>query len=228
MADDPFVDRLRALDICDLSDALDALSLPPAVTGLVATGADRPIAGRAATVHLAAGTSPSSEATRHLCTAAVELAGPDDVIVVEQQSGIDAAACGGILSRAASHRGIAGTIVDGLVRDIEEAIRIGYPVYARGATARTARGRIHETACQVPVRLGNTTVAPGDYIAAGRSGCVVVPAARIAEVLGRAEAIVARSEEMAVAVERGMPVSIVMGRGYETMLDGRSDTEGQS
>jgi len=220
MASDPTIDRLHALDICDLSDALDALGMAAAVTGLAATSGLRPIAGRAVTVQLAAGPAPFSAERKHLCTTAVETAGPDDVIVVEQRTGIDAAAWGGILSRAARYRGIAGTIVDGPVRDVEEAMKLDYPVYARGATARTARGRIHEAAFQVSIRLGETTVSPGDYIAADRSGCVVVPAARIAEVLARAEAIFAKSEEMAAAVERGLPVSKVMGGEYESMLEG--------
>jgi 4-hydroxy-4-methyl-2-oxoglutarate aldolase len=215
---DPFVKRLRALDVCDLSDALDALGLPPAVTGLVPTSATRPIAGRAVTVQLAAGPAPQG-ATRHLCTAAVEAAGPDDVIVVEQRTGLDAAAWGGILSRAAKLRGIAGTLVDGPTRDIEESIRLDYAVYARSTTARTARSRIHEAACQTPIRFGDTTVSPGDYIAADRSGCVVIPAPRIADVLARAEDILKKSDAMAVAVDRGAPVSQVMGGAYETMLE---------
>src|SRR5207302_2054230 len=100
----------------------------------------------------------------------------------------------------------------------EEASEIDYTVYARSCTARTARGRIHEAACQGPIRLGEITVMPGDYIAADRSGCVVVPAARVAEVLERADAIKARSAEMAAAIEKGQPVSQVMGEAYETML----------
>jgi 4-hydroxy-4-methyl-2-oxoglutarate aldolase len=219
MASDPTIDRLRALDICDLSDALDALGMAAAVTGLAATSGARPIAGRAVTVQLAAGPAPPSAERKHLCTTAVENAGADDVIVVEQRTGVDAAAWGGILSRAARRRGIAGTIVDGPVRDVEEANKLDYPVYARGATARTARGRIHEVACQTSIRFGETTVSPGDYIAADRSGCVVVPAARIADVLTRAEAIFAKSEDMAAAVERGLPVSKVMGGEYESMLE---------
>ena len=223
MAHDPFLHRLRGLDICDLSDAIDALGLTPAVTGLVLTsGAGengaRPIAGRAVTVKIGAGPSPPG-VSRHLSTAAVEAGGPDNVIVVEQLTGIDAAGWGGILSRAAQHRGIAGSICDGLTRDVEEANKIGYPVYARGCTARTARGRIHEAGCQVPIRIGDATVTPGDYVAADRSGCVVIAAARIAEVLDRAEAILAKSDQMAAAVARGEPVSKVMGASYETMLE---------
>jgi regulator of RNase E activity RraA len=219
------IQRLRALDVCDLSDALDALKLTPAVTGLRPLGMVRPVAGRAVTVRLVAGTPPAA-ATRHLGTAAVAAAGPDDVIVIEQRSGVDAAAWGGILSRAALHRGIAGTLIDGPGRDVEEAAAIGYPVYARSSTARTARGRIYEAACQEPIAFGDTDVAPGDYVAADRSGCVVIPATRILDVLARAEDIKTKSEDMARAVERGLPVSQVMGGNYETMLQGKP--EGQS
>ena len=214
---DPNVSRLRALDICDLSDALDALGLPPSVTGLIGTSAQKPIAGRAVTVKLVAGNAPGG-ASRHLCTAAVEAANTESVIVIEQRSGLDAASWGGILSRSAKFRGIAGTIVDGPTRDVEEANSLGYTVYARNTTARTARGRIHEAECQTTIKFGDTEVSPGDYVAIDRSGCVIIPAARIAEVLARAEDIFARSEKMAAAVASGAPVSQDMGGNYETML----------
>jgi regulator of RNase E activity RraA len=213
--------RLRALDICDVADALDALGLPPAVTGLAPTSGMLPIAGRAVTVKLAAGRGPAA-AVRHLCTAAVELAGPDDVIVVEQRSGVDAAGWGGILSCAAKARGIAGTLVDGPTRDVPEAARHDYAVYARSVTARTARGRIHEAECQTVIRLGDTAVAPGDYVAADASGCVVIPAGEIDAVLAKAEAIRDKGEAMTAAVKAGQPVSEVMSRDYETMLERRS------
>jgi regulator of RNase E activity RraA len=215
---DPNVVRLRKLDICDLSDALDALGLPPSVTGIAATSAQRPIAGKAVTVKLVAGNAPGG-ASRHLCTAAVEAADSDSIIVIEQRSGLDAASWGGILSRAAKYRGIAGTIVDGPTRDVEEANALGYTVYARSTTARTARGRIHEAECQTPIRIGDITVSAGDYVAIDRSGCVIIPAGRIGDVLARAEDIFAKSERMAAAVGQGTPVSQVMGGNYETMLE---------
>jgi regulator of RNase E activity RraA len=74
-------------------------------------------------------------------------------------------------------------------------------------------------AWRVPIRVGDIPVSSGDYIAADRSGCVVVPAALVADVLTRAEMIFAKSEEMAAAVERGLPVSKVMGGDYESMLE---------
>ena len=218
MAIDDTIARLRALDICDLSDAIDALGLEPAVTGLIQASAGKPIAGRAVTVKLIAGNAPGGS-KRHLCTTAVEEAGPDNVIVIEQRSGIDAAAWGGILSRAAQVRGIAGTVVDGPTRDIEESDRTGYTVYARTLTCRTARGRIHEAESGAPVAFGDLIVHPGDYLAMDRSGCVVIPAERIGDVLARAEQIRDKSDDMAAAVYRGVPVSKVMGGDYEKMLE---------
>ena len=109
------------------------------------------------------------------------------MIVVAQRTGIDAAGWGGILSRRAPRESICRNDRRGPTRDIEEASEIGYTVYARSCTARTARGRIHELPAR-PIRLGEITVVPGDYVAADRSGCVAVPAARIADVLERADA----------------------------------------
>lgn len=218
MAMDENLTRLRSLDICDLSDAIDALGLEPAMTGLIQASAGRPIAGRAVTVKLIAGNAPGGS-TRHLCTHAVEAAGPDNIIVIEQRSGIDAAAWGGILSRAAQVRGVAGTVIDGPARDIEESDRTGYTVYARSLTCRTARGRIYESESQTPIDFGNTRVHPGDYIAIDRSGCVVIPAARIGDVLTRAAQIRDKSDDMAAAVYKGVPVSKVMGGDYERMLE---------
>ncbi len=215
---DPIIARLRKLDICDLSDALDALGLTPAATGIRPVSGAKPIAGRAVTVKLAAGQAPP-DVHRHLCTGAVEAAGPDDVILVEQRTGLDAASWGGILSRAALKRGVAGTIIDGPARDIEESDRIGYTVFARSTTARTARGRIHEADFQCPIAFGDGVVTPGDYVAADRSGVVVIPQSRVDEILTRAEQIMAKSDDMAAAVEAGHPVSKVMGGDYETMLN---------
>jgi regulator of RNase E activity RraA len=212
---DEITSRLKALDVCALSDALDRLGRPPAVTGLIAQTVRGRICGRAATVKFAAG---SKTAARHACTAAVEAAGPGGVVVVEQRTGVDAAGWGGILSRAAKTGGLSGAVVDGPARDIDEALEIGFAVFARSCTARTARGRIHEADTQCPVQVGEVTVEPGDYVVADSSGVVFIKAADVGEVLEAAEAIAAREAAMTREVEAGQPVSQVMGAGYEHML----------
>lgn len=217
------VGRLRSLDTCAVSDALDRLGLTPGITGLLQLATEQRIAGRVRTVTLSAGTAPPpkpGEPVRHLCTAAIDSSGPLEVIVVEQRTGLDAAAWGGILSAAARLRGIAGVIVEGPARDIDEARGLGFPVYARTATARTARGRIYESATDAPIRVGEAHVESGDLVLADASAVVFIPIARAEEVITAATDIAAREAQMLALLRRGDPVSQVMGGNYENMLKG--------
>ena len=213
---DAVLDRLRRLDACAVSDTLDRLGLPSAVTGIAPRSVRQRIAGRVRTVKLEAANGRT--ASRHLCTAAIEAADSGDVIVIEQKSGIDAAGWGGILSVGAKTKGVAGVIVEGPARDIDEATELGFPVYARAVTARTARGRIIEVATGAPVTIGEVTVAAGDYALADSSGVVFIAAAGIERVVAEAEKIAAREAAMAKAAAAGNPMSQVMGADYERML----------
>jgi 4-hydroxy-4-methyl-2-oxoglutarate aldolase len=210
--------RLAGLDSCALADALDRLSLAGCVTGLVAATVSARIAGRVHTVKLAAGPGPPSGSARHLGTAAVQACSAGDVIVIEQRTGLDAACWGGILSQGARLRGIAGVVAEGPVRDIDEARELGFPVYCRSVTARTARGRIHESGTDVPVQVGDVRVHPGDYALADASGVVFVRPDRLADVLDTAEAIAAREAAMVRRLREGAPIAEVMGADYEHML----------
>jgi regulator of RNase E activity RraA len=211
--------RLQRLDTCCVSDALDKLGMTGTVTGLPRRSTDERVVGRAVTVKLVASAeAPVFDPPRHLGTTAIERAGDENVIVIEQRTGIDAGSWGGILSRAAKLRGVRGIVADGPVRDIDEARSIGLPIFARATTALTARGRVGELATDVPVRIGAIEVRPGDYLVADDSGVVFIAQERIDDVLEAAEALAAREAAMVDALERGEPVSRVMGAVYERML----------
>lgn len=217
--DDP-VKRLGRLDCCAVSDAMDKLGLQGGVSGLEQRATTRRIAGRVLTYRLvAADQAPVPQGQpRHLGTTAVEAAQAGDIIVVEQRTGIDAGSWGGILSLGAKVRGIAGVIVDGPVRDIDEARAYDFPVYCRSLTARTARGRVAEIESRKPVTIGDKEVHAGDYAIADASGVVFVPAADIERVLDAAEHIAGREAAMAKALLAGTPIGQVMGADYEHML----------
>jgi 4-hydroxy-4-methyl-2-oxoglutarate aldolase len=221
MADtNDLVARLERLDSCAVSDALDKLGLSGCVTGLAPLTSARRIAGRVRTVKLVArdAAPPATSAPRHLGTTAIEAAEPGEIIVLEQRTGIDAGAWGGILSVGAALKGIAGVIADGPVRDVDEARAIDFPVFARGATARTARNRIVEAATDVPVAIGDVTVRPGDYAIADASAVVFIPAADAPRVIEEAKAIARREAAMAQALRAGRNITEVMGADYEHML----------
>jgi 4-hydroxy-4-methyl-2-oxoglutarate aldolase len=212
---------LTGLDTCSVSDALDRLGLPGAVPGLTALTAARRIAGTVITVELAPAGEPGNRpaGTRHLATAAIEAAGPGDVIVVAAGGRTGAAGWGGVLSVAAVTRGVAGVVVDGACRDVDEARDLGLPVYARSGVPRTARGRLTEVSWNEPVRLGDVTVTGGDWVVADGSGVVFVPAGRAREVIAAAREIAAREAVMVQRVRAGEPVSRVLAAGYENMLN---------
>ena len=215
--DEEFLQRLRKLDACAVSDALDSLKLSGVVTGIAQQSGENRIAGLAITVKLGAGAAPAGP-PRHLGTAAVEAAGPDNVIVVEQRSGIEAGSWGGLLTLGASLRGVAGAVCDGPVRDIDEARALGFPVFAKTLTAKTARGRIVELGTNVPVTFESVTVTPGDYVIADKSAVIFISAADITRVLDAAETIAAKEAAMAARLREGEPISQVMAGNYETML----------
>ena len=208
--------RLGNPDSCAVSDALDKLGLKGAVTGIHRFATERRIAGRVLTVKLDRAEGRSN--TRHLCTTAIDSAEPGDIIVVEQRTGIDAASWGGNLAIGAKMRGVAGVIVEGPARDIDDCRKLDFPVFARSHTSRTARGRIVEVATNEPILVGDVEVDAGDYVVADGSGVVFVAQADIARVLETAEGIMTREEAMAQALRDGTPISQVMGANYETML----------
>jgi 4-hydroxy-4-methyl-2-oxoglutarate aldolase len=212
-----FVARLRKLDCCAVSDALDKLHLKGAVTGLGQLSTSRRISGRILTVRLGVGEPPEGK-PRHVSTTAIEAAEPGDIIVVEQHSGVNAASWGGILSLGAKLRGVAGVIADGPVRDIDEARQHDFPVYGSSLTTFTARGRIVELDTGGPITVGGVRVKAGDYAIADGSGVVFIAVENIDRVLTAAEEIFAREAAMAQALREGKRITEVMGANYENML----------
>lgn len=217
---DTLVDRLAKLDSCAISDAMDREGKGTAILGLERLSTDRRIAGRAVTVQL--GAADGRTTSRHLCTAAVEASGAGDIIVIAHEGRLDVAGWGGVLSAAATKRGVEGVVIDGACRDIDESREMGLPVYGRRAVPVTARGRIIEYEWNIPVICAGIEVSPGDYVLADGSGVVVVPQAIAETVIATAERIVAKEKLMAADVEAGKPVSEVMGTDYETMLNQES------
>lgn len=217
---DDLVARLGRLDSCVVSDALDSLGLAGAVAVLRPMWACPRVVGRVVTVKLvpAGDAAPYTGPPRHLGTAAIEEASPGDVIVVDHGGRDIAAGWGGILSLAAQLKGLAGVIVDGACRDVDEGRDLGFPIYARSATPRTARRRVVEQSFNTPVQIGGVEVSPGDLVLADWTGAVFLPASRAEEIVVLAEGLFAREAAMAEALRAGRSVVEVMGANYETML----------
>jgi regulator of RNase E activity RraA len=133
----------------------------------------------------------------------LDVAEPGDVIVVDTGLSGETAALGDLVSTKARHRGIAGFVVDGMIRDLPGIAALGdFPVFARGVTPL---GPMHRGPGEInhPVSAGGIVVFPGDVIVADQNGVVVVRRDSAAELLER---LLAQSEAEAgylEAVRRG-------------------------
>jgi regulator of RNase E activity RraA len=122
--------------------------------------------------------------------AAIYRAEPGSVVVVEAGD-VDYAVAGGNVCAVAQRRGIAGFVVDGVIRDLAEVREMGFAVFARGvipvpgtkAAVAPLNGR---------VRCGGVSVNPGDIVVADEEGIVVTPGARREQVLLEAQAKLAK------------------------------------
>jgi 4-hydroxy-4-methyl-2-oxoglutarate aldolase len=121
--------------------------------------------------------------------AAIYLAEPGDVLVVEAGDD-EMAVAGGNVCAIAQRRGIAGFVVDGVIRDVGEARQSRFPLYARGASPIPAK-RVGAGGVNAPIRCGGVIVNPGDVVVADEEGIVVVPQADAADVLAKVQAKVA-------------------------------------
>ncbi|GAA5199974.1 RraA family protein [Rugosimonospora acidiphila] len=215
---DPQLARLARLDSCAVSDALDALGIDGVIPGLAPRWEGARAVGRAVTMQLAPGPTPEGQPKLHLGVRAIASARPGNVIVVANEGRLDMGSWGGLLSVGAIAQGVAGVVTDGACRDIDEARQLGFPVFARGGAARTARGRIHEKSCGEPIVIGSVRVCTGDLILADGTSVVAIAAARADEVLAAAEQIAAKESAMVEEIRAGATLASVLGVRYEDML----------
>jgi regulator of RNase E activity RraA len=212
--------RFARLDTCAVSDALDALGLPGVVDGLVPLWEGGRLAGPAVTVKLAPGSPEANHRRVHLGARAIDQAQPGSVIVVDNGGRTEMGAWGGLLCLAAARSGVAGVVLDGACRDVDEARALSFPVFGLCSVPRTARRRVFEESTGEPVSIGGILVHQGDFVVADGSGVVIVMGPRALEVAAEAERLTAREQEMAGRLKAGEPVAAVLGHGYESMIGG--------
>jgi len=115
----------------------------------------------------------------------IEMASPGDVLAISAPPGIPGSVMGGLALAAGRAAGLAGVIVDGHVRDIDELNAIGLPVWAAAVTPITGRGRLEAVEINGPIGVGPAHVIAGDVAVADLSGIAFIPADRFVEVANR-------------------------------------------
>src|SRR5665647_384260 len=164
----------------------------------------RPILSRCAIVGavVTVKTDPTDWGT---VVSAIEAALQRDVLFIDS-SGSNVAVWGGITSRAAQQRGVAGTIVYGSCRDIPTIETLQYPVWAKGITARAGRP-LNRGKVNVPINIGGLVVKPGDLTKADVHGVVIIPSNEVASVAKSVKEILSRERFMERGIKEGHNLS---------------------
>ncbi len=199
MTDDINVQRASRLDTATLSDALDRCGLTGQCHRIKPRSSDFRMTGRAWTLLYGPAGQPAGTVGDYIDDV------PDgSVIVLDNGGRDDATVWGDILTEVAHRRGLAGTLIDGVNRDVALCLQLGYPVFSRDHYMRTGKDRVQVEATQVPVTIGGARVAPGDLIRGDADGALVVPREHEERVLAAAEAIQAAEDAIRAAVRGGM------------------------
>lgn len=204
--------RVAALGTSTLANALDLAGLHNNVIAHIkAVAPGFRFTGPAVTVKEIAGRHGDFTAADFRVGAMIDAARKGDVIVVDA-GGAECSTWGGMASLAAKLKGVAGLLVDGAVRDLEEMIAFEFPVFSRHMIPTTGRLRLKIEEINVPVVIDGVEVAPGDIIAADGTGVVCLPHARAGEITGIAERL-ARDDAAAVEdLRAGLSFSEAMAK----------------
>ncbi|MBT3269342.1 RraA family protein [Candidatus Poribacteria bacterium] len=139
--------------------------------------------------------------------AALDVAEPGDVIVIETRRHLVTAVWGDLVSMAARELGIGGMVTDGVIRDRAGVIDVGVPVFATGDDAPQGAYKDGPGEVNTPIACGGVPVLPGDVIVADANGVVVVPRADAEAVARSAQAILANEETRVASITGGTPVA---------------------
>jgi regulator of RNase E activity RraA len=185
---DPLIEGFRLVEVASVADAIEQLY------GQRAHMAHdmRPVfktkfAGPAVTVLMKKEEHKDGAKASQGMLDAIDAAPPGSVYVMVMPDGADFAGIGGLMATAMRYRGLAGAVVDAGVRDTPQIQRIQFPVFARGIVPSTSINHYRFVARNVPVTCAGVRVEPNDLIVADEDGVAVVPRAKAAEVLKKAQ-----------------------------------------
>lgn len=195
------------LDTAHISDALDRLGISGQCAGIRPLDRSFRLFGRAFTVRY--GPVGADHGT---VGDFIDDVTSDQVVVLDNQGRTDATVWGDLLTTTAHLRGVAGTVIDGICRDVDRSFALNYPVFSRGHWMRTGKDRVQVEEIGGPVSIGGVRIVPGDVLLGDSDGVVVIPAARI-------EHVAAIGREIAEAEAR-IRHALELGEGLRTAREG--------
>ena len=139
---------------------------------------------------------------------AIDMARPGQIIVIDA-GGVGPAVWGELATHGAIQKKIAGVVIDGAIRDVEEIKQLKFPAFSRLVTSAAGEpkgfGEIG-----IPVNVCGVRVFPGDYIAGDSDGVVVIPKQKAIEIANRAMSVLEMENRIRKEIDDGNTLAKVM------------------
>ena len=179
----------------------DAMHRKGAMSGIVSICGNVRMVGRAVTVQTFAGDWAKP-------VEAIDVAGKDEVIVINNDGATHVAPWGELATLSCVKKGISGVVIDGAVRDVDDIRIMKFPLFAKAVVPNAGEpkgfGEIN-----AEIQCGGQYVRPGDWIIGDESGVVVIPAERAYEIARRALEVRKNEERIREEIRRGSTLSEV-------------------
>lgn len=184
MSTQELVQEFMKLDTPTVSDALDKLQIRGGCYGLTPIVLGKKMVGPAFTVKY----GPIGE---HKGTVGdyIDDCQAGDIVVLDNAGRTNCTVWGDILTYVATSKGISGTVIDGVCRDVDGIRELGYPMFSRGYYMVTGKDRVMVQSVNETVAISDIQVRPGDLIMGDESGILVIPRNRADEVLAMSKQI---------------------------------------
>jgi 4-hydroxy-4-methyl-2-oxoglutarate aldolase len=202
MTTQQLVEQFMKMSTPTVSDALDKLHIRGGCHGLVPIVMGKKMVGPAFTVkYVPVGEEKGSVGDY------IDNAEEGHVIVLDNNGRTDCTVWGDILTYLANAKGIAGTVIDGVCRDVDGIRELGYPMFSRGHFMVTGKDRVMVQSVNETVSIASIQVRPGDLIMGDETGVLVIPRNRAEEVLAVAKEIDEAEQRIIEELKRGLSIT---------------------
>lgn len=194
-------DIRKAFDIASTPNVSDAMHREGCMTGILPIQQGVKAAGPVLTVHAMDGDWAKP-------VEAIDECEPGTMLVIKVD-GTTKAVWGELASHTCKRLGVAGVVIDGAIRDVDEIRKVGFPAWARvyrpNAGDPKGFGEIG-----TEIEAGGQRVRTGDWVVADDNGVVVIPRERAQEIANRAVDVKEQEDRLRAEIERGSSLSKVL------------------
>ena len=210
---DPLIDGLRNVEAASVADAMEQLYGQRAyMSHEMRPLSPARIAGPAVTVLMKKSEHHEGAAASQGMLDAIDNAPAGAIYVMVLEDGGDYAGIGGLMATAMKVRGLAGAVIDGGVRDTPQIRKIQFPVFSRGVVPSTTINHYRFGGVNIPVTCAGVRVNAGDIVVADEDGVAVVPRARAADVLKKAQELDNTEHTMLPFIEKFRSIKEAVAR----------------